>query len=190
MARKPSINAPTKTPEDKPEPVKSPEDKPETAKKPAKKAAKKVVKKKKKKKKKAYYVNPAEFLADIEEYYVSDDLTNKLGEAVYKIATGLSYAPNFINYSYKDDMIGDAVMKMVAALRNKKFNIDSGNNPFSYFTTIAFHAFINRIKKEKKHRETITQYQEKVYFDLASSEYGDLSQQGDVGEDSSETPDY
>ena len=66
-------------------------------------------------------------------------------------------------------MIGDAILKMLTALRNKKFNIDSGNNPFSYFTTIAFHAFINRIKKEKKHRETINQYQEKVYFEIAQS---------------------
>ena len=137
-------------------------------------AKKKVAKKKvrKKKSKKPYYINPAEFLADIVEYYRTDDLTEKLGEDIVKIATGLGFAPNFINYSYKDDMIGDAVLKMLTALRNKKFNIDSGNNPFSYFTTIAFHAFINRIKKEKKHRETISQYQEKVYFDMANdSEY-------------------
>ena len=46
---------------------------------------------------------------------------------------------------------------------NKKFDIDSEYNPFSYFTTIAFHAFINRIKKEKKHHETISQYKESVY---------------------------
>ena len=137
-------------------------------------AKKKVAKKKvrKKKSKKPYYINPAEFLADIVEYYRTDDLTEKLGEDIVKIATGLGFAPNFINYSYKDDMIGDAVLKMLTALRNKKFNIDSGNNPFSYFTTIAFHAFINRIKKEKKHRDTISQYQEKVYFDMANdSEY-------------------
>ena len=133
---------------------------------------KKVRKARKKKAKKPYYINPAEFLADITEYYSTDDLTEKLGTDIVKIATGLGFAPNFINYSYKDDMIGDAVLKMLTALRNKKFNIDSGNNPFSYFTTIAFHAFINRIKKEKKHRETISQYQEKVYFDMSTdSEY-------------------
>ena len=141
-------------------------------KKAKKKAVKKVRKPRKKKEKKPYYINPAEFLADITEYYKTDDLTEKLGEDIVKIATGLGFAPNFINYSYKDDMIGDAVLKMLTALRNKKFNIDSGNNPFSYFTTIAFHAFINRIKKEKKHRETISQYQEKVYFDMSTdSEY-------------------
>jgi hypothetical protein len=135
-------------------------------------AKKKPVRKKRRKstkEKKAYYVNPAEFLADITEYYITDDLTEGLGEMIYKIATGLGYAPNFINYSYKDEMIGDAILKMLTALRNKKFNIDAGHNPFSYFTTIAFHAFINRIKKEKKHRETINQYQEKVYFEIAQS---------------------
>lgn len=120
-------------------------------------------------KKKTYYVNPAEFLQDITDYYNqkdSDIIPEKLGESVYKIASGLSYAPNFINYSYKDEMIGDAILKMITAIKNKKFDITSGHNPFSYFTTVAFHAFINRIKKEKKHRETITQYQEKVFNDL------------------------
>ena len=60
-------------------------------------------------------------------------------------------------------MIGDAILKMFSALKNQKFNCESHNNPFSYFTTVAFHAFINRIKKEKKHRDTITKYQETVY---------------------------
>ena len=62
-------------------------------------------------------------------------------------------------------MIGDAILKMFSALKNKKFNVDTGNSPFSYFTTIAYHAFINRIKKEKRYRETISKYQENVYSD-------------------------
>ena len=104
------------------------------------------------KKQKPHYVNAKDFTSDIVEYYDSgtDEVSEKLGESIYKIATGLSYAPNFINYSYKDDMVGDAIVKMFSALQLKKFKIDTGNNPFSYFTTIAFHAFINRIKKEKK----------------------------------------
>jgi DNA-directed RNA polymerase specialized sigma24 family protein len=52
---------------------------------------------------------------------------------------------------------------MYAAVKNKKFNIDSEYNPFSYFTTIAFHAFINRIKKEKRYHETLTEYKERFY---------------------------
>lgn len=125
---------------------------------------------KKAKEKKPHYVNSKEFTQDIIDYYNSgtDEIGEKLGESIYKIATGLSYAPNFINYSYKDDMIGDAIVKMFSALQLKKFDITSGNNPFSYFTTIAFHAFINRIKKEKKQRQVISDYQEMVYEELAS----------------------
>ena len=140
----------------------------------------------KSKEKKPHYVNAKEFTADIIDYYNSgtDDIGEKLGQSIYKIATGLSYAPNFINYSYKDDMIGDAIVKMFSALQLKKFNIDSGNNPFSYFTTIAFHAFINRIKKEKKQRQVISDYQEMVYEELAS-EY-QMNTSGQKSDDSDE----
>ena len=113
-----------------------------------------------------YYVSPKEYLQALRDYYETDDLVDKLAEDTYKIAVGLSYSPNFINYSYKDEMIGDAVVKMIAAVKNKKFNLESTSNPFSYFTTIAYHAFINRIKKEKKYRETISSYQEQLYSDL------------------------
>ena len=63
-------------------------------------------------------------------------------------------------------MVGDAILKMYTALKNKKFRVDTGFNPFSYMTTVSFHAFINRIKKEKKHHEVINEYKEKVYNDL------------------------
>ena len=134
-----------------------------------KRSKKKVVKKKiakKKKSKKAHYVNSKDFYNQIKEFYKTDDLPDTLAEMINKIAVGLSYAPNFINYSYKDDMVGDAILKMFSALKNKKFNIDSPHNPFSYFTTIAYHAFINRIKKENKQHETIKRYQEAVYHDM------------------------
>lgn len=123
----------------------------------------------KSKKDKPYYVNPKDFTQDIQDYYNSgsDEIGNKLGESIFKIATGLSYAPNFINYSYKDDMVGDAIVKMFSALQSKKFDLSTGNNPFSYFTTIAFHAFINRIKKEKKQRQVVSDYQEMIYENLA-----------------------
>jgi len=129
-------------------------------------AAKDGTPRKLKPKEKLHYVNSREFEEEIRTYYKTGDVSVKLGESITKIAHGLSYAPNFINYSYKDDMIGDAIVKMFSALRNKKFKLDSGFSPFSYFTTIAFHAFINRIKKEKKHHTCITEYKEKVYTDL------------------------
>lgn len=122
--------------------------------------------KKIKPKDKVHYVNSREFEDEIKSYYKTDVMTDKLCESINKIANGLSYAPNFLNYSYKEDMVGDAVVKMFSALKNKKFKIDCGFSPFSYFTTIAFHAFINRIKKEKKHHEALNEYREKVYTEL------------------------
>ena len=114
-------------------------------------------------KKAEYYIKPKEFKAALQKYYDSDNMTNDLAENIKKIAYGLSYNASFINYSYKDDMIGDALIKMYAALKYKKYKFETGSNPFSYFTTIAYHAFINRIKKEKKHHQTICDYKEKVY---------------------------
>jgi len=122
--------------------------------------------KKLKPKDKVHYVNSKEFEEEIRCYYKSGHITQKLGESLTKIAHGLSYAPNFINYSYKDDMIGDAIVKMFSALRNKKFKLDTGFSPFSYFTTIAFHAFINRIKKENKHHAVLNEYRDKVYTEM------------------------
>jgi len=144
------------------------------AEKPSKKAPKKAPRKRKPKNtdKEKHYVNSKEFLEELSQYYKTDHVTDTLAEMITKIANGLSYAPNFINYSYKDEMVGDAILKMFSALKNKKFKLDSGNNPFSYYTTIAFHAFINRIKKEKKYHETVTSYQETVYADLVNSNPG------------------
>lgn len=117
-------------------------------------------------KKKEHYVNAKVFEAQIVDYYTTGNLIDPLADSVTKIAHGLSFAPNFINYSYKDEMVGDAVVKMFSALKNKKFKLNTGFSPFSYFTTIAFHAFINRIKKEKKYQNSINEFREKTYFDL------------------------
>lgn len=125
------------------------------------------------KKQKPHYVNRKELLQQIVDYYdqpEEDRIPEELAININKIAKGLSYAPNFINYSYKDEMIGDAVVKMFTALQGKKYDINSGYNPFSYFTTIAFHAFINRIKKEKKYREVVSDYQEMVYDQLMETD--------------------
>tara|TARA_R110002167_G_scaffold9579_18_gene44361 strand:+ start:1297 stop:1776 length:480 start_codon:yes stop_codon:yes gene_type:complete len=129
---------------------------------------------KSKKNKERYYVNGGEFKAAIIEFYAEDTdiIPDQLAIYIKKIADGLSFAPNFINYSYKEDMVGDAIVKMLSALRNKKYDPSTGSNPFSYFTTIAFHAFINRIKKEKKHRDMISDYQEAVYDELMGSALG------------------
>jgi DNA-directed RNA polymerase specialized sigma24 family protein len=125
----------------------------------------KVKKKRKKAEDKPHYVNAKEFEDALTKYYDDDKISNYLGESIQRIANGLSYAPNFINYSFKEDMVGDAVLKMYQAILHKKFKLNQGFSPFGYFTTIAYHAFICRIKKEKKHHEVIEEYKERN-FDL------------------------
>ena len=175
MAPKQSENKPVKVKAAKKKPaakkkaaVKTPAAKKTATKKSATTTASDKPKKKRRKKStdaKKHYVNSREFFEQIKEYYKTDIIPDVLATSLLKIATGLGFAPNFINYSWKDEMIGDAVLKMFSALKHKKFKIETGNNPFSYFTTIAYHAFINRIKKESKHRDTITKYQEAMYGD-------------------------
>ena len=75
-------------------------------------------------------------------------ITNYMGECFLKIANGLSYRPNFINYTFRDDMISDGIENCLQYLDN--FNPKKSNNPFAYFTQIIYYAFIRRIQKEKK----------------------------------------
>jgi len=122
---------------------------------------------------KPHYVSSKEFEEELALYYKTDKMTGYLAEAIRRIAYGLSFAPNFINYSYRDEMIGDAVVKMYQALKYKKFKLNQGFSPFSYFTTIAFHAFISRIKKEKKHHQLVADYRERNYDSLINKDEND-----------------
>ena len=111
------------------------------------------------KKKSEHYVNNKEFLQAMIEYKDRCDkadkrkrkkppVTNYIGECFLKIANHLSYRPNFINYTFRDDMISDGIENCLQYLNN--FNPKKSNNPFAYFTQIIYYAFIRRIQKEKK----------------------------------------
>ena len=78
-------------------------------------------------------------------------VTNYIGECFLKIANHLSYRPNFINYTYRDDMISDGIENCLQYMSN--FNPNKSNNPFAYFTQIIYYAFIRRIQKEKKQQD-------------------------------------
>ena len=75
-------------------------------------------------------------------------VTNYIGECFLKIATHLSYRPNFINYTYKEEMISDGIENCLQYASN--FNPEKSKNPFAYFTQIIYYAFLRRIQKEKK----------------------------------------
>ena len=75
-------------------------------------------------------------------------ISNYIGECFLKIATHLSYKPNFVNYMFREDMICDGIENCVQYIQN--FNPAKSNNPFAYFTQIIYYAFLRRITKEKK----------------------------------------
>jgi hypothetical protein len=65
-----------------------------------------------------------------------------------KIAEGLSHKPNFINYTYRDEMISDGIENCLMYFAN--FDETKSKNPFAYFTQVIYFAFLRRIQKEKK----------------------------------------
>ena len=114
------------------------------------------------KKKSEHYVNNKELLAALIDYRAevavakTKDLpkpriSNYLGECFLKIATHLSYKPNFVNYMFRDDMISDGIENCVQYIHN--FDPNKSKNPFAYFTQIIHYAFLRRIQKEKKQLE-------------------------------------
>ena len=90
-------------------------------------------------------------------------ITNYLGECFLKIATHLSYKPNFVNYMFREDMISDGIENCVQYIHN--FDPEKSRNPFAYFTQIIHYAFLRRIQKEKKQLEIKTKIIEKSGFD-------------------------
>ena len=106
-----------------------------------------------------HYVNNKEFTAAIAEHNqaVKDAIakgeepprvTEYIGECIYKIATRLSTKPNFINYSYRDEMICDGIENCLQYIEN--FKEEKSTNAFAYVTQIIYFAFLRRIHKEKK----------------------------------------
>ena len=122
-----------------------------------------------------HYVNNKEFLAAIVEYKekvalaaergeAKPRITNYLGECFLKIATHLSFKPNFVNYMFKDDMVCDGIENCVQYINN--FNPEKSKNPFAYFTQIIYYAFIRRIQKEKKQTHVKNKLIEKQNYDM------------------------
>ena len=131
-----------------------------------------------------HYVNNKEFLAAIVAYKLDileaeklgkpkPRITNYLGECFLKIATHLSYKPNFVNYMFKDDMVCDGIENCVQYINN--FNPEKSKNPFAYFTQIIHYAFLRRIQKEKKQLEIKTKIIERSGYEEVFTVDGDMT---------------
>lgn len=85
----------------------------------------------------------------VKENKTKPRVPNYIGECILLIANRLATKPNFINYSYKDEMVADGIENCMMYIDN--FDPEKSNNPFAYFTQIIYFAFLRRIQKEKKH---------------------------------------
>ena len=139
---------------------------------------------------KPHYVNNKEFSLAVVEYVKNVQKAEESGEEIpkvtdyiamsfMKIAEGLSHKSNFIRYTYREEMVMDAVENCLKAISN--YNIEaatrSGNpNAFAYFTQICWYAFLRRIAKEKKQQDIKMKYISQSPFDeFALSDADDAS---------------
>ena len=136
------------------------------------------------KKKSEHYVNNKELLEALIVYRgkvasaaelgkPKPRITNYLGECFLKIATHLSFKPNFVNYMFKDDMVCDGIENCVQYINN--FNPEKSKNPFAYFTQIIHYAFLRRIQKEKKQLEIKTKIIERSGYEEVFTVDGDMT---------------
>lgn len=127
-------------------------------------------------KQKPHYVNNKEFSQAVVDYVKTVKqaeadgkqlpvVPDYIAQCFLKIAKGLSHKANFIRYTYREEMVMDAVENCLKAITN--YNIDAatrtGNpNAFAYFTQICYYAFLRRLAKEKKQQDIKFKYIEKA----------------------------
>lgn len=119
-----------------------------------------------------HYVNNREFSQAVVDYCIQvseakakgepiPKVPNYIGECFLKIAEGLSHKSNFIRYTYREEMVMDAVENCLRVIKN--YNVEAATrtgapNAFAYFTQISWYAFLRRITKEKKQQEIKMKY--------------------------------
>jgi hypothetical protein len=134
---------------------------------------------KKKPREKPHYVNNKQFSQSVVDYVTSVNearekmidepiIPEYIGSCFLKIAEGLSHKPNFVGYTYREEMVMDAVENCIKAIMNydvKKATRTGLPNAFAYFTQITYYAFLRRIAKEKKQQDI-----KEKYMDFAGAE--------------------
>lgn len=121
---------------------------------------------------KKHYVDNVKFLEEIVEYKrqckesldqgkEKPRISEYIGKCIYLIAENLSHKPRFMNYSFRDELVSDAIENCFLYFDN--FDPAKSSNPFAYFTQIIYYAFHRRISKEEKNRYIIyKKFQESV----------------------------
>jgi len=136
-----------------------------------------------------HYVNNKEFSRAVVEYVERVNeadaageptpvVTDYIAQCFLKIAEGLSHKPNFIRYTYREEMVMDAVENCLKAITN--YNIDTATrtgtpNAFAYFTQICYFAFLRRLAKEKRQQDIRFKYMDDAGLEKFIEEMGDVN---------------
>jgi len=144
------------------------------------------------KKENVHYVNNADFSNAVVEYVKTADeakeknkpvpiIPNYIAECFLRISEGLSHKSNFIRYTYREEMVMDAVENCLKAIHNYDLSTATRTgrpNAFAYFTQIAWYAFLRRIAKEKKQQDIKLSYLSRVNVEelLGSLDETDMQQ--------------
>ena len=135
---------------------------------------------------KNHYINNKDFLLEMTKYRQAirkakregkpkPQIPRYVAECFMKIAENLSHKPNFISYTFRDEMVADAIENCVMYVDN--FDPSKSSNPFAYFTQIIYYAFLRRIQKEKK--QLYVKYKSYEQFgSLDAGEKNDLEENG------------
>jgi len=133
---------------------------------------------------KPHYVNNRQFSYAVVDYVTEANAAKTKGDknpivpdyiamCFMKICEGLSHKPNFVRYTYRDEMVMDGVENCLKAIYNYRIDASTRTgkpNAFSYFTQIAYFAFIRRIVKEKKQADIKFKFMEQANIeDFVSS---------------------
>jgi len=135
-------------------------------------------------KEKPHYVNNAQFSQAVVDYVslandASDNnnvkpiIPDYIARCFLKIAEGLSHKANFVRYTYREEMVMDAVENCLKAIENYDINKATRTkapNAFAYFTQISWYAFLRRIQKEKKQQDIKIKYLTESGLELLMTE--------------------
>ena len=117
----------------------------------------------------ALYIDGAEMMTELEKYNETGEISEKLGEMFLKLATRYTSKPNFMGYSYRDEMIADCVLRMISQIH--KFDVTHpARNPFSYFTQICYHQCLTTRYKEIRQDDIKKNVRQKLWTEVCESE--------------------
>lgn len=117
----------------------------------------------------ANYIDSSQMMQELVDYNNTGVISEDLGRMFLKLARRYTSKPNFVGYSYRDEMISESVYRMISQIA--KFDVTHpSRNPFAYFTQICYHQVLTMINKEKRQKEIKDNIRSKIWDEVCEEE--------------------